>query len=529
MDHLNNYDFEIIYKPGKLNVVADALSRQQQEEQHLNAIIEITDDWIQKIQEEVQTDQEAQKIIDKINEEPGTANKWKIRNNKLYYEDRLFIPKNLRVKILQEHHDIPLAGHFGFDKTYEALNRNFYWPKMYTSTKSFIASCDICQRNKTPRQAPAGLLQPLPIPNGNWEQISMDFIVQLPKTNSGKDAITVFVDRLSKQTHFVASRTTDTAPDVAKIFFDNIFRLHGLPRVIICDRDPKFTSNFWQSLFKTLGTKIALSTAFHPQTDGQTERMNQTLEQMLRTYVNYRQNDWDEHLTAAEFACNNAQQKSTKMTPFFLNYGHHPLTPATLALEKIESTVQAADDFVKTMTILQNKAQDAIREAQLQQAKYADEKRREESFEINDMVLLSSRHITLRVLANQPSKKLQNKFLGPYKIIAKISAVAYKLDLPPNMRIHPVFHVSLLKRYTPNDDEKFPDREVIPPEPILVNDEMEYEVEEILDQRITKKGNKSVPQYLIKWKGYPLHDATWEPLSNLNNAEDALQRYHNSI
>ena len=126
MDHLNNYDFEIIYKPGKLNVVANALSKQQQEEQHLNAIIEITDDWIQKIQEEVQTDQEAQKIIDKINSNPETANKWKIQNNNLYYEDQLFILKNLHIKILQEHHDILLAEHFGFDKTYEALNQNFY-------------------------------------------------------------------------------------------------------------------------------------------------------------------------------------------------------------------------------------------------------------------------------------------------------------------------------------------------------------------------------------------------------------------
>ena len=229
MDHLNNYHFEIIYKPGKLNVVADALSRQQQEDEQIKAIIEITDNWIQDIQEGIQLDKEAQKIIEELKTKPDMTNKFKIRNNNLYYEDRLFIPSNLRVKILQEHHDIPLAGHFGFDKTYEALTRNFYWPKMFTSTKSFIASCDTCQYNKTLRQSPAGLLQPLPIPAEKWEQISMDFIVQLPKTTSGKDAITIFVDRLSKQTHFIASRTTDTAPDIAKIFFDNIFRLHGLP------------------------------------------------------------------------------------------------------------------------------------------------------------------------------------------------------------------------------------------------------------------------------------------------------------
>ena len=232
---------------------------------------------------------------------------------------------------------------------------------------------------------------------------------------------------------------------------------------------------------------------------------------------------------AAEFAFNNAQQKSTRLSPFFLNYGYHPLTPATLLLEKVESTVQAVEDFTTTMTNLLTKAQDAIREAQLQQIKYANEKRCEESFDIDEMVLLSSRHITLRQLANQPSKKLQNKFLGPYKIIAKISAVAYKLDLPPTMRIHPIFHVSLLKCYTPNNEELFPDREITPPEPILVNDIEEFEVEEILDQRITKQGNRSTPQYLIKWKGYPLHDATWELLSNLTNADEALKNYHKSL
>ena len=234
-------------------------------------------------------------------------------------------------------------------------------------------------------------------------------------------------------------------------------------------------------------------------------------------------------MTAAEFACNNAQQKSTKLSPFFLNYGYHPLTPATLLLEKVESTVQAVDDFTTRMTNLLTKAQDAIREAQVQQTRYANEKRREESFEIDEMVLLSSRHITLQQLSNQPSKKLQNKFLGPFKIIAKISAVAYKLELPSTMKIHPVFHVSLLKRYTPNNDNLFPDRQIIPPAPILVNDTEEFEVEEILDQRITKQGNRSTPQYLIKWKGYPLHDATWEPLSNLTNADEALKKYHKSL
>ena len=174
------------------------------------------------------------------------------------------------------------------------------------------------------------------------------------------------------------------------------------------------------------------------------------------------------------------------------------------------------------MTNLLIKAQDAIREAQVQQTRYANEKRREESFEIDEMVLLSSRHITLRQLSNQPSKKLQNKFLGPFKIIAKISAVAYKLELPSTMKIHPVFHVSLLKRYTPNNDDLFPDRQVIPPTPILVNDTEEFEVEDIISDR--KHGRNRIQQYLVKWKGYPASENSWVNANDLH-APEILTRY----
>ena len=148
------------------------------------------------------------------------------------------------MKLLQECHDIPISGHLGFEKTYELLSRSYHWPRMDLTVKKFVASCDICQRNKGTNKAPAGLLQSLPIPTRNWQQIYMDFIVQLPKTKHGYDAIVVFVDRLSKMAHFQPTTTTATAPDVAKIFFDTVFRLHRMPTNIVSDRDPKFTSLF---------------------------------------------------------------------------------------------------------------------------------------------------------------------------------------------------------------------------------------------------------------------------------------------
>ena len=176
----------------------------------------------------------------------------------------------------------------------------------------------------------------------------MDFVVQLPKTMKGFDAILVVVDRLTKWVHLIFTHTTDTAPETAKTFLDHIFRLHGLPRVIVSDRDPKFVSKFWRTLFKQLGMHLALFTAYHPQTDGQTESANRTLEDMLRTFVNYKQDNWDDCLPAAEFAYNNSQQASTGYTPFYLDCGQHPITPSTLLNpEALQTNVAATEDFIQ--------------------------------------------------------------------------------------------------------------------------------------------------------------------------------------
>ena len=177
----------------------------------------------------------------------------------------------LRTQILHDHHDTPMAGHQGIKRTYAAIHKLFYWPRMNNDVRDYVKSCDSCQRIKTSQQVPAGLLQPLPIPKQPWEQVSMDFITQLPPTKAGWDAIVVFVDTFSKMVHLVPTKTTASAPETAHLFFNNIIKLHGLPKSIVSDRDAKFTSKFWKTLFQTMGIKLAMSTAFHPQTDGQTE------------------------------------------------------------------------------------------------------------------------------------------------------------------------------------------------------------------------------------------------------------------
>jgi len=348
----------------------------------------------------------------------------------------------------------------------------------------------------------------------------MDFIVQLPITKQGYDAIVVFVDRLTKRAHFCATKTTATAPDITKIFFENIFKNHGLPKVIVSDRDAKFTSNFWKAIFKQMGTKMALSTAFHPQTDGQTERMNRTLEEMLRIYATYQQNTWDEYLAAVEFAYNNSKQGSTGFTPFELDCGQHPHTPTTLATK---TKVAAAEDFLNHWENIIKLAKDTLMLSQQRQSHYANKHRRDIEFNIGDKVLLSTKNIVNPIDRNRPKKKLTPKFVGPYKVIEKISHTAYKLDLPDNIKIHPVFHVSLLKLY--KEEKEFTRK--TPPPPVILpeTNEEEYEVEEILDEKIIR----NQPHYLVKWLGYPLHDATWEPLENLKNCQKKLNEFKEKL
>jgi Chromo (CHRromatin Organisation MOdifier) domain len=345
----------------------------------------------------------------------------------------------------------------------------------------------------------------------------MDFIVELPPTQDGYNAIVVFVDRLSKMVHLQPTKTTATAVDVANIFFNTVFWLHGLPRMIVSDRDPKFTSKFWQMLFKLIDTKLTLSTAFHPQTDGQTERANWTLEQYLRAFINYKQDNWASLLPITEFTINNAKNASTGFSPFYLANGCHPVTPTSL-INPRSCLIPAASNYIDHLQTVLATAKDNLRTAQDHQANYANRHRREELFTVGDQVMLSAANIELATNVKRPSHKLLQRSLGPYEVIKVISDVAYKLNLPATLKIHPVFHVSLLTRYHASNPDIFPGRIAPPPPPTVVDTELEYEVETILDKRTFRRQ----VQYLVKWAGYPAHDASWEPTANLSNSMDLI-------
>ena len=447
-------------------------------------------------------------------------------------QPRVVVPSNPAVKslILQECHDVPLSGHLGTAKTMERVVRRFVWPKMHEEIRHYVATCLGCQQNKPSSQLPIGLLQPLPIPEQPWQTISMDLITALPRTKSGFDAIVVFVDKLTKWATYVPTTTNVDAPGLARLFFQHIVRLHGIPSAIVSDRDPRFTSLFWNALWQQLGTKLQMSTAFHPETDGQTERQNRTLEEMLRAYVSYEQDDWDEHLPAAELAHNCAVHASTGFSPYYLNHGHHPRLPIDEAMKSVNvSNNPTAAERIEQLHQSLTRAKATLQQAQLRQAQYADRTRREVVFQVGDQVLLSTEHLALK--DKDRTKKLTSKYIGPFSITRVVSSVAYELQLPPQLSIHPVFHVSKLRAVKSSTAEEFPGRSDIgasrpPPELIRENGEEEWEVERIVKQRTVKRGkNKKQHEYLVKWKGYPEWEMTWEPLRHLAGAKQLLEEF----
>ncbi|KAJ9526673.1 hypothetical protein QJQ45_017555 [Haematococcus lacustris] len=433
----------------------------------------------------------------------------------------------LRTDLLCEAHDVPTAGHLGRDKTYLRLSRLVYWPRMAAAVHDYIRTCTHCQRNKSSTTKPFGLLQPLPVPQHRWEQVSMDLITQLPVTSAGHDAIVVFVDKLTKMIHTVPTTTTVSAPELAQLFFDSVFKYHGLPKVIISDRDPRFTSNFWQQLFAKTGTHLNISTANHPQTDGQTERANRTIEDMLRNYVSPHHTDWDNHLTAVEFAYNASVQASTGYSPFMLNSGQEPHTPLSLAVSSAAQpratpdTSESAPAFLQRMATNIAAATQHLIKAQERQVKYANAHRQDHKFSTGDMVYLCDSfftHIRPATQAAGAARKFTPRQHGPFKVLEVVTPVALRLQLPAEWKsVHPVVHVSHVKLHH-DGSARFPTRNPAPPpEPDIIDGEAHYHVEAFRNHRF----QRGKLQLQVKWLGHPEHENSWVPLAQLQ--EDMTQ------
>ncbi|GJP38085.1 hypothetical protein CLOM_g22530 [Closterium sp. NIES-68] len=312
----------------------------------------------------------------------------------------------LRTLLIQESHDNTTSGHFGVDKTTKTLQRNYYWPNMADDVRRYVSSCTACQIIKSSHQRAVGLLQPLDPLERPWKHITMDYVTGLPAGPSGNYAILVVVDRLTKMVHFIACQQTITAEQTAQLFIANVIRLHELHTAIISDRDPKFTSNFWRHLWDQFGIKLQFSYAYHPQTDGQTERVNQTMEQLIRTTCADPQT-LEKSLPLREFAYNNAPSAATHQSPFFLNYGQDPMVPST---PNIETPVPRSQKFAEDILAAREKAAEAIKKANLVVSRHADRHRRDVTYKVGDLVLLDTRNLRLPILS-----KLRPRFCGPFQ------------------------------------------------------------------------------------------------------------------
>jgi len=299
-----------------------------------------------------------------------------IAKDLLLYKNRWYIPKDegLRQTMIEAEHDSKIAGHFGTYKTIGRVRANFYWPKMDENITEYVRSCDICQRNKVIRHKKYGLLESLEVPMRPWTAISMDFIVGLPKPDR-YTKIWVIVDRFSKMAHFIPLRTEEHIKELALTFVKEIWRLHGLPESIVSDRDIRFTSKFWTSLMQLLQVKLNLSTTFHPESDGQTERVNQTLEQYLRSYCSYQQDDWVSLLPFAEHAYNTSMSESTKASPFEINYGFSTQTQWSGIVSDNKVIHPDSELVVKDWEDTWQEIRETIQQAQERQRKWHDQKR----------------------------------------------------------------------------------------------------------------------------------------------------------
>jgi len=550
LEFLQQFDFTTEYKEGRTNVVADGLSRRPDHKSDsaappvvVNVVssssIEVGANLREAIVQSYAADKECSELVAMTSGSDSSRSDSRVRlQGGLLVNDsqRIIVPSSAasaKAMIFHECHDAPLGGHSGAAKTIDRIARRFIWKNMNEDIRSYVTTCLLCQMNKPSHQLPMGLLQPLPCPDRPWHTVSMDFIVALPKTRQGHDSTIVVMDKLTKWAIYIPTLTTDDAPTVARHFFQHVVRHHGVPSAIISDRDAKFTSVFWRSLWGQLGTQLHMSTAFHPETDGQTERQNRTLEEALRAYVNYKQDDWDEHLVSLELAYNCSVQRSTGFSPYYLNYGYDPHLPIDAAMNpsRVSNNPTAADRIQQLHDAIRM-AKKNIAEAQHRQAHYANLKRREVQLVVGQKVLLSTQHLALK--DKDRTKKLLPRFIGPFFVKRIISPVAYELELPSTMRIHPVFHVSKLKILKPRDPVSFPasaaadPNHVSRPPPELINEdgEEEWEVEKIVNHRtIKQKHNRQRIEYLVSWKGYPEWEMTWEPASHLKHAARAIATY----
>ncbi|KAK7278988.1 hypothetical protein RJT34_24029 [Clitoria ternatea] len=505
----------VVYHPGKANIVADALSRKVlhaaylmgREQELLESfrdmnigvvmdapnrmtvgMLKISNEFLESIVAAQKDDEELLKLIDTqargkdMELTRGNDGIWRFRN-------QVVVPAHgdFRQAVLAEAYRSSLSIHPGVTKMYHDLKKEFWWPGMKKAITEYVRSCVICQKCKVEHQRPPGLLQPPEIPIWKWKSITMDFVSGLPRTRTGCNAIWVILDRLTKSAHFLAMNVKWSLDRLARLYVTEIVRLHGVPSSIISDRDPRFTSRFWGSWQEELGTELKLSSAYHPQTDGQSEQTIQTLKDMLRACVLEQGGSWEKYLPLVEFAYNNSYHSSIGMAPYKALCGQKCRTP--LCWNENGDAIHLGPELIQEMNEQVALIREKIKIAQDRQKSYYDNRHRPLEFQVGDWVFL---RISLikgigRILKSQ---KLNLKYIGPYQILERIGEVAYRLDLPQLLtNIHNVFHVSQLRAYIPCDTM------IVPSDSIELKEDLTVEAVPVgIEEYQTKRlGSKEVP------------------------------------
>ena len=548
---LADFNFKIMYRPGKQNIKVDALTRRadsvprgpDDERVRYQRTTILTSNRMKIADLEKDNDQPIYKQILEANgtDENCTLLREAIARGEaqyegiklkdcrtqdgiLYHGSQLWVSFNelLQMNLIREVHDQPSVGHPGILRTVKVIKRNYYWPSMRKTVDRYIRNCYICQRSKASRDKSNGLLQPLPIPEQRWQDIVMDFIIDL-SDSYGYNAILTVICRLSKERHYIPCTTDDegiTAEKTAEMLLQWVYRTHSLPSFIVSDRGSQFTSILWKFLCKRLSISLRLFTAYHSRTDGQSERVNQNVERYLRSFCSYMQDDWFKWLPMAEFADNNALSSAIFLTPFFMNKSFHSrmsFDPDTIEYGSTRERLQA--DRAKNISEQMNKtlifAREALTKTREQMVNQANKHRKKVNYEIESKMFLNERNI----VTARSFKKLNDKMLDSFQITEPVGSF-YKLKLSETMRIHDVFHSELLRSVV---DDSLSDQKNESSRSIVINDEDEWKIDDILNFRRYKRWL----QYRVKWKSYD-NDLNWYNADDdkFMNAQKMIDEFH---
>jgi len=532
-DTLSQFNFELRYRPGRQNAVADHLSRREDHHQEFppiervllppelfpdeQRIAAVSHDPPFDLSKEIYYQQSQDPLILKFNTTTEKDNSsipegWSLIQDLWCYRGKIYIPPPLQQHVFRLLHSSPSAAHPGRDATLSNIQKDYYWPSLRNNVEEWIRNCDLCQRMKIRPKKKHGFLKPIDVNPGLWEVVTSDLITGLPSCK-GYDAIWTATDKGGKLKHLAPTTSTLDSKGLYHLYLNHVWKLHGTSKKLITDHGPQYSSHFAAEMNKNLGIEMALSTAYHPQTDGQSERTNQEVEQALRTVVSFHQDDWVDWLPVIEFALNNRFHKSLGTTPFYANYGYHPQIGS---LPRITTPIDSVEAFVSHLQQVQKDTGKALEQAAEDMKKFYDRHRiQAPEFELGQQVLLDNTHLSL----NRPLRKLSEKRSGPFKIIQKVGTHTYRLELPQQWKnVHPVFHVSKLEPY--HEDPSHPNHPRPPPD--IIEGELEWEVEKILDSKYAHQRL----MYLVKWYDWPESENSWQDETDLENSQELVSEFH---